>query len=150
MNPRIRDIMTRRLVVLRPEMDVMAALAILLQHDHSGAPVIAGDGALVGMLSQKDCLRPAIQASAHQEWGRPVSHHMRRDVATLDAGLELLQAAERFLESPYRRFPVTENGRLVGLVSRSDLLAALVRHWQVPDREAKRVAGTCNGVDGAS
>ncbi len=130
MSPRIRDIMTRDLLLLRPEMEVLHAMRLLLRRNCSGAPVVAGDGTLVGLLSQKDCLRAAVHASYYQEWGSPVSVHMNREVVTMDAELELMDAALQFLNSPYRRFPVVDGGRLAGIVSRSDLLRALIDHWR--------------------
>lgn len=129
-SPRVRDFMATQLVLLRPEMEVLHAMRILLEGNYSGAPVVSAEGLLVGMLSQKDCLRAAVHASYYQEWGSPVSVHMSREIESLDADLELMAAAERFLGSAYRRFPVVENGNLVGQISRSDLLRALIDHWR--------------------
>ena len=55
---------------------------------------------------------------------------MSAEVETLDADLDLVPAAERFLESNYRRFPVMREGRLVGQISRADLLRAIAEQWQ--------------------
>jgi CBS domain-containing protein len=128
--PRIRDYMATDLVLLRPEMEILHAMRILLDKRISGAPVVNREGALVGVLSKKDCLRAALHASYYQEWASAVSAHMSRKVETLDADLDLISAVKRFLESPYRRFPVTAEGRLVGQISRADLLRALIENWR--------------------
>lgn len=128
--PRIRDIMATELVLLKPEMEILHAMKILLEHRISGAPVVNGDGSLVGVLSKKDCLRAALHASYHQEWGKPVAAYMSREVETMEAGIDLVSAVERFLASDFRRFPVTDNGMLVGQISRADLLRALVENWR--------------------
>lgn len=127
---RIRDYMIRDMVTLTPETELLQAMNLLLEGGISGAPVIDAGGNLVGMLTQKDCLRAALNATYFQEWGRPVADYMSREVETLDADVDIVTATEIFLASPYRRFPVVDNGRLVGQISRSDLLRALISNWQ--------------------
>ncbi|MDH3236077.1 MAG: CBS domain-containing protein [Alphaproteobacteria bacterium] len=128
--PIVADYMATDLVTLPPEMEINRATAILLEKGYSGAPVVDGAMKLVGVLSKKDCLRAALNASYYQEWGGSVADYMSADVETLDADLDLVQAAERFLESNYRRFPVMRGGRLVGQISRADLLRAIAEQWR--------------------
>lgn len=128
--PKIRDYMATGLVTLTPHMEVIHAMETLLAKRISGAPVIGATGELAGVLSKKDCLRAALNASYHQEWGGAVSDYMTSRVETLDADLDIVEAAERFLASHYRRFPVLQEGRLVGQISRADLLRALVENWR--------------------
>ena len=127
--PRIRDYMVTDIVTVSPNMEIMRALELLLERRFSGAPVVDEGGRLVGVLSKKDCLRAALNGSYHQEWGGVVADYMSKSVETLDANLDLVSAAERFLASHYRRFPVMEDGRMVGQISRADLLNALVQCW---------------------
>jgi CBS domain-containing protein len=128
--PRVGDCMATDLIVLRPEMEILHAMTVLLEKRISGAPVVDAEGTLVGVLSKKDCLRAALHAAYHQEWGSPVARHMSAPVETLDVDLDLVTAVERFLASPYRRFPVLHEGQLVGQISRADLLRALVENWR--------------------
>lgn len=127
--PKISDYMVTELVTLSPEMEINRAMTVLLERAVSGAPVIDGKGELVGVLSQKDCLKAALNASYYQEWGGAVADYMTAAVETLDADLDIVEAAERFLGSNYRRFPVMVEGRMVGQISRADLLRALVESW---------------------
>ena len=127
--PRIRDIMATALVTLTPEMEINRAAAILLERGISGAPVLDSHGGLVGILSKKDCLRAALHASYYRDWGGQVSKYMTADPHTLDADLDIVEAAEAFLGSSYRRFPVLSGGALVGQVSRADILRGLYEHW---------------------
>lgn len=128
--PRISDCMTTRLLTLDPAMEINRAMSLLLEHHYSGAPVVDAAGELVGVLSKKDCLKAALNASYYQEWGGSVADYMSRPVETLDADLDIVEAAQRFLASPYRRFPVLRDGRLCGQISRADLLRALVDSWE--------------------
>ena len=121
----VADIMTRRLVTFAPESDIHHAIHVLLDRRLSGAPVVDDNGALVGMLSKKDCLKIAFSTRYHDDHGGQVREYMSAPVHTLDAGMDLASAAMHFLESHYRRFPVLSEGKLVGQLSRADLLRAL-------------------------
>lgn len=127
--PRIADYMATDLLVLPPDMEINRAVKLLLDHGYSGAPVVDGEGQLVGVLSKKDCLRAAINASYYQQWGGLVGDYMSTPVETLDANLDLVKAVEVFLKSSYRRFPVLRGGVLVGQISRADLLRAMSDQW---------------------
>ncbi len=133
--PTIADYMAKNLQTLSPEMEINHAMGILLDKRYSGAPVVDGAMKLVGMLSKKDCLRAALNASYHQEWGGSVADYMSTNVETLDADLDLVQAAEWFLKSNYRRFPVIRGGRLVGQISRADLLRSMAEQWNAERRK---------------
>lgn len=127
--PRVRDCMARDLVTLSPEMEITQAAHLLLAHGISGAPVVDAAGRLVGVLSKKDCLRAALQASYHRDWGGEVAGFMSREVETLAPDLDIVAAAQAFVDSSYRRFPVLAEGRLVGQISRADVLRALTEEW---------------------
>ena len=125
----VSDYMTRDLITLSPETEINRAMSVLLDHRISGAPVVNETGKLIGVLSKKDCLRAAIEASYYRDWGATVAAHMSTGVETLDAGMDILSAATAFLNSAYRRFPVMENGILVGQISRADVLRAMADNW---------------------
>ena len=125
----VSDYMTRDLITLSPETEINRAMNLLLEQRISGAPVLDSGGALVGVLSKKDCLKAAIEASYYRDWGATVEAHMSKDVKTLDAGMDILAAANAFVSSPFRRFPVMKDGMLVGQISRADALRAMNENW---------------------
>lgn len=124
---RIRNIMRTDYPVFAPETPIRRAVALLVEGRAEAAPVTSGDGRLTGLLTQKDCFRPALHASYHQEWAGTVADHMTREVVTVDADEEVIRAAEMFLEYPHRLFPVLSGAKLAGLLHRSDILAFLSR-----------------------
>ena len=124
-----RDYMSKDLVTFTPGTDIHRAIRVLLEKRISGAPVVDERGGLIGILSKKDCLRVAFSASYHKELGGPVSEYMSRDVQTVEAGADIVEVAEKFVKGPYRRFPVMDNGRLVGQLSRHDILKAIEQLW---------------------
>jgi CBS domain-containing protein len=121
----VRDYMAGRLITFKPDMDVLDALYELVQNRIAGAPVVDDQGELVGMLSELDCLKIALNAGYYGDSGGPVSEYMTPDVETIDAEMSIVDLAQKFLSCGYRRFPVLRNNRLVGQISRRDVLRAL-------------------------
>ena len=121
--------MTTALVTVTPELEIVRAMRILLERDVSGAPVVDAEGRLVGILTSRDCMAVVFNASYYQEWGGTVADYMTAPVETIDAATDIIAAAQRFLNSRYRRFPVVRDGRLVGQISRGDILRAVVDMW---------------------
>ncbi|MCF7985077.1 MAG: CBS domain-containing protein [Thiohalocapsa sp.] len=129
-----QEAMSRGLVTLHPEMDVLEALRILVEQRISGAPVIDQVGNLVGILTERDCMLIALGAGYHSEDGGRVADFMSRDVVTVDADTPVTEIAERFANTHYRRLPVVERGRVIGIINRRDVLKQLEAAWQ-PDRQ---------------
>lgn len=125
----VSDHMARDLVTLGPDQEINNAMHVLLKHGVSGAPVVDEKYQVVGILTEKDCLRAALEASYYRDWGKRVSAYMQRDVITMEADIDILTACQVFLDGPYRRFPVVDDGQLVGLISRTDVLRALADTW---------------------
>lgn len=125
MTPTIESYMATELVTFTPDEDIIHAMRVLLEKHISGAPVIGGDGRLVGILSQKDCLAIVYKTAYHQDFGGTVEQYMYREVECLDIDTSIFDAADHFLHSNYRRFPVMRDGELAGQISRHDIMRAL-------------------------
>ena len=121
----VKDYMSGKLVTFTPDMDVLDAIHELIQHRIAGAPVVDDHGNLVGMLSEFDCMKVVLTAGYHHEPGGPVADLMVRDVKTVNADMSVIDLAELFMESGFRRYPVVKGNRLVGQISRRDVLRAL-------------------------
>ena len=121
----VRDYMAGQLVTFKPDTDVMDAIHKLVHHRIAGAPVVDDKGDLVGMLSELDCMKVALNAGYYGDWGGPVADYMTKDVESVDAGMNIVDLAQKFLDTGFRRFPVTRKNRLVGQISRRDALRAL-------------------------
>ena len=122
---RVRDYMAGKLTTFKPDTDVLDAIHELVQQRIAGAPVVNDQGELVGMLSELDCMTVALNAGYYGDWGGPVSDYMTPDVESVDADMNIIDLAQKFLQTKYRRFPVLRNNRLVGQISRRDVLRAL-------------------------
>lgn len=121
----VKDYMTGKLVAFTPDTDVLDAIHELVQKRIAGAPVVDDHGNLVGMLSEFDCMKVVLTSGYHSEPGGPVADLMSSDVKTVDANMSIFDLAQLFMESGYRRYPVMKDNRLIGQISRRDVLRAL-------------------------
>jgi len=128
--PVARDLMVRRLVTLSPDQPVIDAIRVLVRKDISGAPVVDGEGRLLGLCSEHDCLKALATSEYHADGGEyavKVGDLMTEMAHTIPPDLDLYAVAGRFVTLRVRRLPVLEDGRLVGQVSRRDVLRAVLR-----------------------
>lgn len=122
----VKDHMSTNLIVFRPEDSIDHVLDMFTQRKISGAPVVNGDGQLVGIISEVDCLKEIIKGkySNTPKFPGKVAEHMTEDVITLSPEMSIFDAAQKFLELKIRRFPVLKDGRLIGQISLSDIIRA--------------------------
>lgn len=127
----IKDYMATNLITFTAEMDIAEAIKFLNTHKISGAPVVDGQGVLKGILSEKDCLKVALQSSYYEDWvGGKVSEYMTSDVQTVVDTASVVDLADKFIQTSLKRYPVlNDEGALVGQISRSDVLRALEILW---------------------
>ncbi len=121
----VADYMSKRLVTLTKDTDVVDAVNKLLDHKITSAPVVDQVGRLLGMFSEKDVMNFVLEASYNQSMGGKVGDYMTKQVITVDAESSIVDLAEKFQQTTVRSFPVYQNNDLVGIVSRTDVLRAL-------------------------
>jgi CBS domain-containing protein len=139
------DVMMRDVVTVRPETDVADAIKLLAEHDVSALPVIDGAGNLVGILSEADLIhRVEIGTEKRRPWwqeamtgastlaeefakshGKKVAEVMTPEVVSVSEETPLSEIAALFERKRIKRVPVVKDGKLVGVVSRSNLIQAL-------------------------
>lgn len=122
----VADIMCRTLVVFKPEDSIHHVMQQFIKHRISGGPVVDDKGQLTGVISEADCMK---EISDSRYFNMPildksVAHFMTPKVDTIDAGLTVFEAAALFSKTSRRRFPVMQNNRLVGQISRKDVVIA--------------------------
>ena len=116
-------IMTPDVLTLGPDSSIEEAIETLLAKEISGLPVVDAAGRLVGVITEFALLAVAYDQRVKNH---TVSQHMTRDVITVDANDPLSRVADVCIVHRVRRVPVMQNGRLVGLIARRDVLRALV------------------------
>ena len=123
---RVRDFMVTKPVLFTPDMDLLDAVSVLIDRRISGAPVVDERGNLVGVLTERDFLKAALIAGYHGESGGCVADYMTHEVQAVNADDSLLDVAMGFVETKYRGFPVMEDNRVVGYVTRRQVLRAVI------------------------
>ena len=131
---RVREFMTKDIVSVTPETEIMRAVHLLVSEDISGLPVVNEQNMLVGILTERDCIAVSLQAGYFDEMGGPVQQYMTTSVETVEPDSSLMDVAELFARSSFRRCPVIEEGKLVGLICRRDILRALTSGAWFPNR----------------
>lgn len=126
---RIRDYMATDLVTVTPDTEILRAARLLVDHNIGGAPVTDAGGRLAGILTEKDLMRVVLNASYYADYGGKVADYMTTEVETIGPEESVVAVAKRFLTRGYHRYPVVEHGRLIGQISRRDLLRALSDLW---------------------
>jgi CBS domain-containing protein len=149
---RARQVMTRPVVTIPADATVYAAAEILLGSGISGAPVVDADGTMIGIVSEADLMnRPEIgtiparslmqrllgdEAVRARDYIRSHSHHvadvMTRDVVTADEHTDLREIARLMQRRRVRRVPIVRDGKVVGIVSRANLLQGLLSREPFP------------------
>ena len=145
---RARDVMTRQVLTVRPETTLSDAATLMIEHRISGLPVVAGEGRIVGILTEGDLLHrieigtgqklpsrwieflagPGRSAKQYvTEHSRLVADLMTKEVVTVTEGMPLDHVVELLLTCRIRRVPVVRFDRLIGIIARRDLVRALVR-----------------------
>lgn len=126
--PTARDIMTTSVVTVRPDLCIFDAIGVLLKNGISGAPVVDHQGGMIGMLSELDCLRVLASDEFYLDdhaGSARVADFMSLSGKTIEPDTDLYGIAHYFLQSSVRRFPVVRDGRLLGQVSRRDVLRGI-------------------------
>lgn len=152
---RVADVMTRNVISVTPNTTLSQAIDTMVRSHVSGLPVIAEDGRLAGILTEGDLLRRAelgtqepranwftaffkaghLAQTYAQSHGRRVDEIMTPDVVAI-APSERLEEAVRLMEQhDIKRLPVIDNGRVVGLLSRADLVRTLAEFLRTPYEE---------------
>lgn len=144
---RVRDVMTSPAVTVREDTPLKEVAEVLLRHRISGVPVVNDLGELVGILTEADLLYKELPESRRGWLLRPDPADVRKragvaardlmtwPVTTVDEDTPLREAARLMAQRRVNRLPVVRGGRVVGIVSRADVLKALVRD----DQELERV-----------
>jgi CBS domain-containing protein len=133
----VRDVMTTEVVTVSPKAHVKAAIELLDEHQITAMPVVDHDGRLVGVVSEADVLRDALMPDRRTH-EIPVEVEGRTESLTVDdvmtrlpmsvtADADLSVAASVLVDTAIKSMPVVEDGRVVGMVSRRDVIAVLAK-----------------------
>lgn len=122
----VSDYMTRDLITFTSDQSIESVMQSLIKHRISGGPVVNSKNELIGIISETDCIK---QISESRYYNMPmqdmtIEKYITKDVDTINGNMNIFDAASLFIQSHRRRFPIVENGKLVGQISQKDVLKA--------------------------
>lgn len=129
--------MSSSVSILYPDMDVFEAIDVLVHKNASGAPVVDEQKRLVGILTEKDCLRVVSNDAFGTLSGGRVKDFMSPVRHTVEASMDVFTVAHLFLSNNFPSLPVVNDGMLVGRITRLDLLRGILSMQKVI--EARRL-----------
>ena len=126
----VRNYMSSHIATLQKNQDVTEAIQVFTERNVPAAVVLDQLGNMVGILSVTDCIDAALKAGFDAGAHGPVDLLMSPDVRTVDVDDNIIDVARMFMDGPYRRYPVLEDNRVVGVVTRLEVLKALAKITQ--------------------
>ena len=124
--PTARDWMTKQVLTFGPDDDLFEAIEVLLRNSFAAAPVVDADNRLLGILTEKDCLRVLSNIAYSNELdGGKVSEYQSPSRVVCEPGMDIFRVTEHFLATNFPLLAVVENGKLCGVISRRDTLRGI-------------------------
>ncbi len=126
----VSDYMSTKIVSFKENQPIEDVIQILIDNRISGGPVVNDKNELIGIISEGDCIK---QISESRYYNLPIDQNntvgkaMVKEVETIDRNMNIFDAANKFLDSKRRRFPIVENGKLIGQISQKDVLKAAMK-----------------------
>lgn len=121
----VRDVMDASIVPLQPETSLAEAVDRITDSHHLGLPVVDSQNKLVGFISEQDCIKYVISGSYYADSLTRVGDIMNGEPLLVGANESVLALAERMQTGKPKNYPVCDEGKLVGLVTRSAVIRAL-------------------------
>jgi len=126
----VSDYMTTNLITFKAEDSLDHVIAQLIANKISGGPVVNNKNELIGIISETDCIKHISESKYYNmpsDTNNTVGKYMVTDVDIIDKNMNIFDAAFKFISSRRRRFPVIDNGKLIGQLSQKDVLKAAIK-----------------------
>ena len=137
-----KDIMTTKVVHITQDTPVVDAIRLMVKNNITGVPVVEDDMTLLGILSEQDVLR--LLHTYEDEKSRTVYDFMTRPAVHFELDEPLLDVCFCLRDNSIRRVPVTSNNKVVGVISRSDILKCIL---ELCDEDAVETVGASDNTE---
>jgi CBS domain-containing protein len=129
-----KDIMTKQVVCIKKDTPIFEAIRLMADNNITGIPVVEDDRTLVGMLSEQDVMR--LFHTYEDEKDRIVNDFMTQPAIHFEEHEPLLDVCYCLRDNAIRRVPVTSNGKVTGVISRSDILKCILKQAEKSNLQA--------------
>ncbi|EGG94770.1 CBS domain protein [gamma proteobacterium IMCC1989] len=124
----VTDYMDHNPHAIHATTSIKEAVTMMLKEGVIGAPVVDKNNQLIGYLSEQDCVKDMLNDAFYSEEPGPVSSAMQTEVVSVTPETSIVEIAQTIMTNRPKNYPVVTDGKLVGLISRSDVLRALLEH----------------------
>ena len=114
-----KDVMSSDVMTIREDTKMKDIIKLLVQHRITGLPVVSEDDRLLGMVTEKDILKILYERKSNVKSARDL---MTTHTASFDENANLMEVFKALVENNYRRVPILSEGKLVGIISRADII----------------------------
>lgn len=122
---RAKDLMTREVICVKKDTSTFEVMELMVKNNIAGVPVVKDDMTLVGIITEKDLLKLFYECERLEN--NEACDLMTEDVVYFDEGKTLLDICDCLIENDFRRIPVTSNGKVVGIISRPDIIQHILQ-----------------------
>ncbi|KAB0464140.1 MULTISPECIES: CBS domain-containing protein [Vibrio] len=122
---KVKDYMTKQVVTFTPDMPLSLALDKVMRSPHMGGPVIDDNEQVIGFLSEQDLLDKLVKVSYFCQDTHIVRDCMYQEVLSVSPELSIIELADMMQVGKPKAYPVIDNKKLVGMITRSDVLKAI-------------------------
>jgi len=119
-----KDIMTKNVITVNRNAPIYDAITTLVEHHVTGLPVVNDEMILVGIISEKDMLKKLYDV---EDRAGKVDNFMTRSVVTFDQEDSIMEICNCFVNNMFRRVPILDHGKVVGIISRADIINYMLR-----------------------
>jgi len=120
-----KNIMTKEVITVKKDTPIYEAVELMVKNNITGIPVVEDDMTLAGILTEKDVLR-LFYAHEHEK-DKAVDYFMSRPAVSFEEDANLRDICDCLIQNNFRRVPVTSRGKVIGLVSRADIIEYIIQ-----------------------
>ena len=125
-----KDVMSKNIMTVKEETSLKFAIKLLVENNITGLPVVSDEMDLMGIVTEKDILKSLYSSDVKS---KTIADLMARDIISFDEDVDLIKIFKCLVENNFRRVPILSEGKLVGIISRRDIIKFLSRKITSPD-----------------
>ncbi len=128
--PIVDDFMDKSFATVKPSTGISEAVDLLIRKKLTGVLVVDEKEQLVGILSEKDCLKILLHSGFYRVPDDTVENYMHTELKTTESNMDIIAVAQIFMGCSFRRLPVVDDGKLVGQITRRDIVRGMQEYFK--------------------
>lgn len=122
----VSEMMNKKVISVGPETNIKRICQILTKNKITGVPVVCNDKKIIGFVSERDIVAAVAKSDVSKKKAKDL---MVKKVQQVEASASLNEVSQTFTREPFRHLPVVHNGKLVGMITRNDIVNQMLGHY---------------------